>query len=447
MYVDPDGAFSFPYALIDPIKALVVGATPGWINKGASTLLAEVVVKSGTKVATKISPIALTAITTTAKVTSSLLTDLSKVDATNNALNNRLNNSVLQQSASNALHGTIKSYTPNWAGQYEEFAEKYPFLTLIPNVVYYTVDDAVKAAPFSTSGLANHSINPSEKTDAGAMTAFNILTFGAGKIIAAPANELRVAKSSKILKALKFFKKNGCFVAGTLIKTSKGLKPIENIIVGDSVWAFDENSKSVTLQLVSHIYKRQVNQLAKISLKNELIWTTNEHPFWIDNQWKKANSLKVNDQLLSFNTSKITIENITIIDTSDVSVYNFTVESVPTYFVGENSVVAHNIPCDIADLIENITKKYIIFECEPCRDDLVKALTEKGISGDIIQFKDAESIFSKKAGTVISTNGKHTGVVVDGLFYDNIHKTGISWEDLIKDLEFRSMPTIIPTRF
>lgn len=138
--------------------------------------------------------------------------------------------------------------------------------------------------------------------------------------------------------------KMGCFVKGTQVWTTKDLKNIEDVKIGDEVYAYDITTKKLVTKKVITTYVREVNQLIKLEYGNEIIYTTSEHPFFINGNWVSASKLKVGDLLFLYNNSSIALQNATVIDTV-VNVYNFTVEDEHNYYVGTNKVLVHNNNC------------------------------------------------------------------------------------------------------
>lgn len=78
-----------------------------------------------------------------------------------------------------------------------------------------------------------------------------------------------------------------------------------------------------------------------------------------------------------------------------------------------------------------------IFQCEPCANAIKSALAKAGYKGAVVKILTTFER-SKKGkynplrcegwedpNEVISTHGDHCGVVVDGLYYDNLHHDGL----------------------
>jgi Pretoxin HINT domain len=60
-----------------------------------------------------------------------------------------------------------------------------------------------------------------------------------------------------------------CFVAGTLIHTIDGLKPIEQIKVGDKVLSYDEKTKQLEYKTVVITFFGVKTNIVKLKIKGE----------------------------------------------------------------------------------------------------------------------------------------------------------------------------------
>ena len=73
-----------------------------------------------------------------------------------------------------------------------------------------------------------------------------------------------------------------CFSAGTLVHTEAGLRPIEAVSRGQSVWAFDHARQDWALGCVSAVEAYEyAGPLVTIDLGEEVIRATPLHPFWV----------------------------------------------------------------------------------------------------------------------------------------------------------------------
>lgn len=82
--------------------------------------------------------------------------------------------------------------------------------------------------------------------------------------------------------------KTCCFVAGTLVETEDGLRPLEEIAIGDKVWARDEGTGETALKAVTDLIRRHQRVIWEVSLTgadgaSEFFETTGDHPWWIVN--------------------------------------------------------------------------------------------------------------------------------------------------------------------
>jgi RHS repeat-associated protein len=137
------------------------------------------------------------------------------------------------------------------------------------------------------------------------------------------------------------FDKPKCFIAGTKIFIKKGFKNIENIIVGDTVWAYNEETLKAEFSVVTYVFKNKTDKLVNIGLDSLSIWTTPEHPFFVDNKWLPAKQLSVGDSLTLFGNKKQVVSFCFTKDTSAM-VYNFTVNKLHNYYITTACVLVHN---------------------------------------------------------------------------------------------------------
>ena len=153
---------------------------------------------------------------------------------------------------------------------------------------------------------------------------------------------------SKVTKATKT---NGCFVPGTLVHTETGFKNIEDVKVGEKLYTYNEVTDKVELKPVEKLNIREVDVLLTLTLSNQTIITTVEHPFYIVGKgWVDAEDLNPGDLL---STSKLNGGLGTALDPSvevvkvekslkTTTVYNFNVKDNPNYFVADLNILVHN---------------------------------------------------------------------------------------------------------
>ncbi|HEX4611864.1 MAG TPA: polymorphic toxin-type HINT domain-containing protein [Urbifossiella sp.] len=139
----------------------------------------------------------------------------------------------------------------------------------------------------------------------------------------------------------------GCFAAGTPVLTEHGAKPIEQIEIGDRVWARDESNpgRAAELKLVEDVFVRE-SLLWLIRVGGVTIRTTAEHPFWVVGRgWLTAHELMAGDRFVGLDGKEVVVAETQ--DTGEyITVHNFQVADYHTYFIGSDewafSVWAHN---------------------------------------------------------------------------------------------------------
>ncbi len=92
---------------------------------------------------------------------------------------------------------------------------------------------------------------------------------------------------------------------------------------------------------------------------------------------------------------------------------------------------------EIATNLTKKTQKYSNLKCMPLAKDIARDLKLEGIKGEFIDIesKGGPFIWSNKEQGSISENGKHRGVLVNGIVYDNIHREGVPEDMWIKDFD------------
>lgn len=142
-----------------------------------------------------------------------------------------------------------------------------------------------------------------------------------------------------------------CFVAGTLIKTEEGLKPIEDIRVGDKVWAHNFETGEDELRPVDRTYVCHIESLLKLTVGTGTLTTTKDHPFWVEGLgWKRAGELAVGDVLVTPN-GRVALESREVLRRA-ATVYNFRVVGDHNYYAvaGDTPILVHNANYGRADL-------------------------------------------------------------------------------------------------
>lgn len=135
-----------------------------------------------------------------------------------------------------------------------------------------------------------------------------------------------------------------CFVAGTQVSTPQGLRNIEEIKVGDTVYSYNEETQQIEEQKVTKAYIFESNIISTITFENgEQIKNTPVHPYYVVGKgWTETKDLKVGDEILTQDKTKIKIENIQLENVEEINVYNIKVENNHNYFIGNTKFLVHN---------------------------------------------------------------------------------------------------------
>lgn len=227
-----------------------------------------------------------------------------------------------------------------------------------------------------------------------------------------------------------------CFPAGTLIHTEEGLCPIEQIRVGDKVWAYDAQTGKAGLKKVVLTGTRMADQLVELELEDELIQSTPDHPFYVVNAgadiekssasplhavthageehkedtvllssvWMQAMDLQPGDELyLPAQQRTVKIDAVRLIE-GRRKVYNFDVEDYATYFVGEAGVLVHNGTCIKKPRKPSLKNKHIDHSKTTKHPD--GSVTYYDKAGNSVTYnKDGWPDFSKYSKADVQVNG------------------------------------------
>ena len=135
-----------------------------------------------------------------------------------------------------------------------------------------------------------------------------------------------------------------CFVVGTKVLTSLGLKTIEKIRPGDKVLAADPETGRQEEKEVVRTFVKETDTLVHLRIGGEEIVTTENHPFYVDGEgWVTAGELTEEDYVLDSEGRRLQVEEKYVENLEEsVKVYNFEVEEYHTYYVGQTGILVHN---------------------------------------------------------------------------------------------------------
>ena len=136
-----------------------------------------------------------------------------------------------------------------------------------------------------------------------------------------------------------------CFTGDTEVYTSDGLVCIEEISVGDEVWAYNSETGETELKEVLNVWVKETDEILHVSTSDgETIDTTTNHPFYVEEKgWVAAGDLDVGDTLITVDGDEVEITDLQLEKLAEpILVYNLEVEDFHTHFVGEYGVLVHN---------------------------------------------------------------------------------------------------------
>ncbi len=155
-----------------------------------------------------------------------------------------------------------------------------------------------------------------------------------------------------------------CFAAGTLVWTSAGLTPIEQIRVGELVLTRHHESGEIGWYPVTGVIETPQSALLVLTLRHEgghlqAVETTDEHPYRVGESWTRADELSVGSVVGTFDGEAV-VESIQLGGRRE-PVYNITVGGAHSYLVGYEMVWVHNCgpisPHQLSDFIADRAAK------------------------------------------------------------------------------------------
>ena len=149
-----------------------------------------------------------------------------------------------------------------------------------------------------------------------------------------------------------------CFAGDTLVLTENGYKNISSIDVGEKVLSYDMYSESYEYMPVSNVIEGTAVDTVKISVGEETIESTTNHPYMTQRGWIAAGELTTDDLLLSCENEYKKIVSIEHEHhETNINTYNLTISDNHTYLVGQENIVVHN-KCNINSKYAGKTKYF-----------------------------------------------------------------------------------------
>jgi hypothetical protein len=142
---------------------------------------------------------------------------------------------------------------------------------------------------------------------------------------------------------------HSCFASGTQIRTIGGLRPIQDINLGNVVLSQNDETGELSFQPVVRVYHNPPNRTLRIKFKDAEVVCTGIHRLWVAGRgWVMARELKAGDAL---RTSTGVSAVVSVSDDAEQPVFNLRVAESHSFFVGKSGVLAH----DNSDYKANLT--------------------------------------------------------------------------------------------
>ena len=208
-----------------------------------------------------------------------------------------------------------------------------------------------------------------------------------------------------------------CFIAGTLVLTTAGLKKIEEIREGDLVLAYDEETGEQAYKPVVQLFRNESKDWTGVTVNGKEIISTPGHKYYLPESktWVSAEDLKVGDEVLTSDGKYATIEAVRPIHyETPQTTYNFEVEGFHTYYVSIG-VLVHNKGCATLNLYRGGNKMKVRNRDVDIVDDLVQPT--RGVSANsnpnaVLSFGGAYKVGAIPKGLRVKyTGGTHYEIV------------------------------------
>lgn len=225
-----------------------------------------------------------------------------------------------------------------------------------------------------------------------------------------------------------------CFVAGTLVATSLGMKAIDEIRQGDKVLSYDENLGIYDEKEVLDVYVNETAEVVHLFIGNDEIICTPGHRFLTEEGWEPASELKKGDCLRAkdgFDLIKdVEREKLA----APIKTYNLNVQGFHTYLVSAIFLLVHNA-CN--KLAKNLKKAGI--QKQPGQD--AHHIFPQQFKNDFLQWID--SIDDAKYGIWMNQSPHRAGAAAyNKLWFNAINSGKIKTVDDLWPLAQEFMQTV-----
>jgi hypothetical protein len=189
---------------------------------------------------------------------------------------------------------------------------------------------------------------------------------------------------------------NNSFSGDTLVHTPRGVKPIASLQKNDQVLAYHEGLGRTGIYTVTATFSHIHSVIVKLTMGDETIQTTQEHPFFVQRQgWVEAEDVRPGMRVYQADGEYGVVEQVEVGQRSQ-RMYNLSVAEAETFFVGEEAWLVHNTNCPTFDeklikRISSILSRYPLTspiagkggKCDICARKIYDLLIQNGYTAQI----------------------------------------------------------------
>ena len=140
----------------------------------------------------------------------------------------------------------------------------------------------------------------------------------------------------------------GCasFAADTPVWSGERSAPIQSLSPGEWVDARSDRDYVDQPRLVTHVFERRASVYHVVETEASWLTVTEEHPLWVQGRgWTAVRDIELGAPIATAGGDTLVLSNRRV--DSSLQVFNLTVASDSSYFVGDERVWAHNATCTV----------------------------------------------------------------------------------------------------